>query len=247
VASSRRARFVALTSVLARLHVATPATVIASGRVLVDGRVIKNPAALVRADAAVRVLPERRLRGDIKLSHALRHFDVPVRGRVAGDLGASAGGFTTALLTLGARRVYAVDVGVGQLVGTLRSDRRVVNLEGHNLGALADDVIPEALEVLTLDVGYLPIAEAIPQVETLPLHADAHLVALVKPTFELRRARLTNTEGDIDLATQTAVDALRGHGWSLLASCPAPTLGRGGAREVFLHARRQSDGHPVAR
>jgi 23S rRNA (cytidine1920-2'-O)/16S rRNA (cytidine1409-2'-O)-methyltransferase len=239
VASSRRARFVALSILLARRGVDDPTDTIASGRVLVDGRVISNPAALVRLDATVRISVERRLRGDIKLSHALDHFDVPVAGRVAVDLGASAGGFTAALLARGARRVYAVDVAIGQLVGWLRCDDRVVNLEGHNLGSVSRDTIPEAVEVVTLDLGYLALAQAFPQAESLHIHSDAHLVALVKPTFELRQARLTVSDKDIDLAVSIATRALRVDGWSLLESCPALTLGRGGAREVFLHARRQ--------
>ena len=240
MASSRRARFVALSSLLARRGVDDPANAIASGRVLVDGRVIGNPAANVRSDATVRIMVERRLRGDIKLSHALDHFVVPVAGRVAVDLGASAGGFTAALLARGARRVYAVDVAIGQLVGRLRCDDRVVNLEGHNLGSMRADTIPEAVDVVTLDLGYLALAQAFPQAESLHIQSDAHLVALVKPTFELRRARLTLSDKDIDLAVSIATRALQTYGWTPLESCPAPTLGRGGAREVFLHAHRQS-------
>jgi predicted rRNA methylase YqxC with S4 and FtsJ domains len=81
----------------------------------------------VRAGAALRVLPYRRLRGDVKLSHALDTLAVPVAGRIAIDIGASAGGFTTALLDRGARRVHAVDAGVGQLLGRPRADPKVVN------------------------------------------------------------------------------------------------------------------------
>jgi len=206
----------------------------------VDGRVLNNPAALVRSDAAIRVVAERRLRGDIKLSHALDHFDVPVLGRVALDLGASAGGFATALLARGVRRVYAVDAGIGQLLGRLRCDERVVNLERHNVGSLGVDTIPEVVEVMTLDLGYLPLAKALPQTEKLHVHSDAHLVALVKPTFELERAELATSDEDIDLAVNIVADALQRLGWIGATSFPAPTLGRGGAREVFLHARRQT-------
>lgn len=239
MASSRRARFVALSSLVARLDVEVAADAIASGRVLVDGRVISNPAAQVRSDASVRILVDRRLRGDIKLSHALDRFDVPISGRVAVDLGASAGGFTTALLARGARRVYAVEVGVGQLRGRLRCDDRVVNLEGHNLGSVDVETIPDVAEVMTLDLGYLPLADAFPQIENLCIHPDAHLVALVKPTFELRRAKVTVSAQDVNRAASLVAAVLGESGWSLLGSCPAPTLGRGGAREVFLHARRQ--------
>ena len=152
---------------------------------------------------------------------------------------ASAGGFTTALLARGVCRVYAVDVGVGQLMSRLRRDDRVVNLEGHNLSSVDSDIVAEAAQVITIDVGYLPLSQAIPQIERLRISADAHLVALVKPTFELRRAKLAASDHDVDAATALALGALQGHGWKLLGSCPAPTTGRGGAREVFLHAHRQ--------
>ena len=120
MAKPRRARFVALTALLARRRFDADVGLITSGRVLVDGRVIVNPAALVRSDAALRILPTARLRGERKLSAAFDRLSVPVVGSVALDVGASAGGFTTALLARGARRVYAVDAGVGQLVGRLR-------------------------------------------------------------------------------------------------------------------------------
>jgi len=162
VSKPRRARFVALADLLARHRPDVDPSAIAAGRVLVDGRFLTNPAARVRIDATLRVEVPRRLRGDVKLSHALREFAVPVAGRIAVDIGASAGGFTTALLESGARRVYAVDVGVGQLVGRLRADRRVVNLEGHNLGVLDTTVVPDVLQTIVMDVSYLSVADAVP-------------------------------------------------------------------------------------
>lgn len=102
-----RARFIALNALLARRNIHADEQTIKDGRVVVDGRVITNPAARVRVDASGRVQPECRLRGDIKLSHALDQFDFRIAGRVAVDVGASAGGFTTALLARGAARVYA--------------------------------------------------------------------------------------------------------------------------------------------
>ena len=245
MAKPHRARFVALVSVLARHHGDGAPTLIATGRVLVDGRVVTNPSARVRADASVRVLPERRLRGERKLSAALERLSVPVAGRVALDLGASAGGFTTALLVAGARRVYAVEAGVGQLVGALRLDRRVVNLEGHNVGDLDPRLVPEVIEVVTMDLGYLAVADAVPQLAPLPLHRRVELVALVKPTFELHEGRLAADEAQLDEAVALAERALVAGGFEPLGRCPAPVTGRGGAREVFVHARRTVDGPAV--
>jgi 23S rRNA (cytidine1920-2'-O)/16S rRNA (cytidine1409-2'-O)-methyltransferase len=101
------------------------------------------------------------------------------------DVGAAAGGFTRVLLRAGSTRVYAVDAGHGQLVGSLRADARVVNLEGVNLGELAVD---EQVDFVTLDLSYLALADAIPQLERLRFADDARLVALVKPMFELHAA-----------------------------------------------------------
>lgn len=243
MSNARRARFVALTDLLARRRPDVDAGAIVAGRVLVDGRPLTNPAARFRADAALRVLPDRQLRGAIKLSHALDTLGVPVAGRVAVDIGASAGGFTPALLARGAHRVYAVDAGVGQLLGRLRASDRVVNLEGHNLGTLDRRVVPEVVELITMDLSYLSVAEAVPQLERLDIHDSALLVALVKPTFELHRPGLAASPIDIAAATRVAGSATASSGWTLRGACPAPPTGRRGAREVFLYACRQPGEH----
>ena len=121
------------------------------------------------------------MRGEAKLAAALAALRVDVHG-TAVDVGAAAGGFTRVLLGAGAQRVYAVDAGHGQLLGSLRADPRVVNLEGVNLGVL---VIDEPVDLVTIDLSYLALADAVPQLERLDFAADAHLIALVKPMFEL--------------------------------------------------------------
>jgi 23S rRNA (cytidine1920-2'-O)/16S rRNA (cytidine1409-2'-O)-methyltransferase len=239
VPTSRRRRFVALVDLLAQRHPDVNATAIQDARVLVDGRFVTNPRAQVPADASLRVLRARRLRGDIKLSYALDALGVPVRGRVAVDVGASAGGFTTALLDRGAQRVYAVDVGVGQLIGRLGADPRVVNCEGHNLAVVDRLVVRDVIGVITMDLSYLPISDALPQLGDLKLERSADLVVLVKPTFELRAASLVRDDEDVRRAVERVVQAMTGLGWHVRGRCDAPTTGRRGAREVFLHGRRQ--------
>ncbi len=240
MASRHRARFVALIDLLARHQVEIDSTVIVGGRVLVDGRVISNPAARVRADSAIRILPERRLRGDMKLSAALDQLAVHVAARVALDVGASAGGFTTALLAFGARRVYAVEAGVGQLVGRLRSDPKVVNLEGHNLGILSSSIVPVTVEVITMDLSYLALADAVPQLEVVDIDSHADLVVLVKPTFELHRGSLASSHADVGEAVDEAIVGISSSGWNVQGVVPAPRTGRKGAREVFVHAHRRA-------
>ncbi len=129
---------------------------------LVDGRLVDNPRSLVREGARIALRVEAPLRGETKLRAALQAFGVNVTGRIALDLGAAAGGFTRVLIEAGAARVYAVDAGFGQLLGSLRQDPRVVVLERVNLGELDPSQVPEAIELFTIDLSYLSLSEAFP-------------------------------------------------------------------------------------
>lgn len=233
-----RARFVTLNALLVRRRLDADEQTIKAGRVLVDDRVVLNPAARVPATAAVRVLAEARLRGDVKLSYALDHFELRIGGRVVADVGASSGGFTSALLDRGATRVYAIDAGVGQLKGWLRADARVVNLEGHNLGAITSANVPEPVGLITVDLSYLAVADAVPQLERLAIAPDADLVTLVKPTFELRRAAPPSTEREFVEAVSKAATAINRGAWRVVDTCESGVSGRGGTTEFFIRARR---------
>ena len=182
-------------------------------------------------------VPVKELHGVEKLSFALERFGVGVTGRVAFDCGASTGGFTRALLDAGAARVYAVDAGYGQLLGSLRQDERVVNLERTNL---ADARVDEPVDIVTLDLSYLSLADALPQL-AIPLAPGADLLALVKPMFELHLGQLPDDqEAGLAEALPLAATAASATGWTVIATDRSPVLGRAGAVEGFLHARRQS-------
>ncbi|MGE5460441.1 MAG: SAM-dependent methyltransferase [Solirubrobacterales bacterium] len=213
------------------------AEALTEGRVLVDGRVITNPNALVRTSAAIRLVPRRRLRGESKLRFALDRFEVFVDGRAALDIGAAAGGFTAVLLERGARLVYAVDAGFGQLRGDLRANRRVVVLERTNLGELGPELIPGPVEIVTLDLSYLAIAAAVPQLYRLRFRPEADLLALVKPTFELGSRTLAAEPADLARAMRCAADGIERGGWAVLDTAPSPIRGGSGALEGFVHAR----------
>lgn len=215
------------------------ATEVRAHRVSVDGRPVTNPDTRVRPDASIRVAVPRRLRGEVKLGHALQAFDIAVTGRTCADIGASTGGFTSALLLAGAARVYALDTAVGQLLGRLRADPRVVNLEGTNLGALAPGRVPEPVGLITVDLSYLSLAAAIPQLDVLRPGTGTDLVALVKPTFELHSATVASTRDQVAAAVAAAGEAMAAAGWTVVATTPAPRTGRRGSVEEFVHARRE--------
>jgi 23S rRNA (cytidine1920-2'-O)/16S rRNA (cytidine1409-2'-O)-methyltransferase len=215
--------------------------------VLVDGAAATNPRTRVRADAAVRIHRPRRLRGTIKLACALRAFGVCPAGVVALDLGAAAGGFTQALLDAGAARVYAVDAGAGQLRGSLRVNPKVINLERTNLARLDRRLIPEPAELVTMDLSYLAVADAIGQIDRRLLTPGAQLIALIKPTFELHAPTLADRPPQVRTAVRAAAWALAGHGWQVVGEQPSPILGSKGAVEVFLHARSRHGTRRAAR
>ena len=209
---------------------------IVDGAVRVDGAVVTNPASLVLPSAAIVVTDNAPLRGETKLRAALDAFDVSVDGRIVLDAGAAAGGFTRTLLAAGACRVYAVDAGHGQLLGSLRQDERVVNLEGINLGQLDREKVPDVVEVVTMDLSYLSVARAVPQLSRIALAATAELIALVKPMFELGLSRAPADRPSLDGALAAAVAGVDAAGWHAVASIDSPVTGARGAPELLLHA-----------
>jgi 23S rRNA (cytidine1920-2'-O)/16S rRNA (cytidine1409-2'-O)-methyltransferase len=162
---------------------------------------------------------------------------VHVTGRVALDVGASTGGFTRTLVSAGARRVYAVDAGHGQLLGSLRQDPRVVNLERTNLADLSPELVSEPVEVVTVDVSYLALAVAVPQLGRVDIGATADLLALVKPQFELGLAQPPTSPQTLAAALSEAVAGIEAAGWTVAGSTESPVRGARGAVEFFVHAR----------
>ena len=230
----------ALTQLLQRRHpeLEDPTKAVVDGAVVVDGRTITNPNARVRSDASVRVMAPRRLRGELKLGAALDAFRLGVAGAVAVDVGAAAGGFTSALLDRGAARVYAVDVGFGQLAGRLRIHDRVVNLERTNLASLDEHIVPEVVDLVTLDLSYLPVAEAVRSLQQLRLAPDAVLVALIKPTFELQAGSVVTDAGAVRKAINNATEAIEAADWRPRACTIPAVTGARAAIEAFVLACR---------
>ena len=164
-------------------------TTIMSGLVFVNGQRVDKPGTAVSPDAKIEVRGDALpfvSRGGFKLDKALRVFPIDPDGMVCIDCGASTGGFTDVLLQHGAKRVYAVDVGYGQLAWKLRNDPRVVNLERTNLRYITAEQIPEPIDLAVMDVSFISIKLILPSVKAL-LKENADLVCLIKPQFEAGR------------------------------------------------------------
>jgi 23S rRNA (cytidine1920-2'-O)/16S rRNA (cytidine1409-2'-O)-methyltransferase len=159
---------------------------IMAGEVAVEGMAVTKPGTLVKEEAAITIVapPPFVSRGGIKLAYALDQFQLDVCDKVAADIGASTGGFTDCLLKRGARRVYAIDVGRGQLEYRLRQDPRVVVIEGVN--ARYPMALPEKVDLATIDVSFISVEKVIPSVVQL-LKDNGYLVVLIKPQFEAGR------------------------------------------------------------
>ena len=165
-------------------------SLIMARRVLVDGEFVDKAGALVRPDDEIRVAELEHPwvgRGGMKLAHALEQFSIDVTGRVCADIGASTGGFTDVLLKKGAAKVYAVDVGYGQLDVSLRNDPRVVNREKVNARYLDASAFEEPIGFVSVDVSFISLKLILPAVATF---LRGTLVALIKPQFEVGKQQV---------------------------------------------------------
>ncbi|HUR48198.1 MAG TPA: SAM-dependent methyltransferase [Acidimicrobiales bacterium] len=214
-----------------------PDLALAESRVTVDGAVITNPASQVRPDARIVVKARKEPQGVVKLGHALDRFDVDVAGAVAVDLGACTGGFTLALLARGAAKVFAVDVGFGQLLGSLRQDERVVNLEKTNVSEVTPALLNCRPDLVVVDVTRLKLRDVAAQLiaNDVP-KGGTQLVGLVKPAFELGLAEMPTNQSELDRALETAAEGVRAAGWSVVATMESEVRGHSGATEYFIHA-----------
>jgi len=217
---------------------------IEAGGVTADGRAVLKASELLADDAAIEAVAAHPWvgRGALKLEHALTLWPIAVEGRVALDVGASTGGFTEVCLAAGARRVYAVDVGRGQLHPSLTDDPRVVRLDGVDARDLTGREVPEAPQLVVCDVSFIGLAKALPAALGLAA-AGADLVALIKPQFEVGRERVGKGGVVKDAATRAdALEAVKAFlevaGWSVQASADSPIAGGDGNLEYLLWAKK---------
>lgn len=218
---------------------------ILAGQVFLGSRRIDKSGDLIPENAQLRVTELERYcsRGGIKLEGALTDLQVDVSGVVAVDIGASTGGFTDCLLQHGATRVYAVDVGHGQLAEKLRRDQRVVVMDRTNARHLTSESFPEPIALTVIDASFISLDKLLPAIAGFS-PAGSRLLALIKPQFEVGKAEATRSRGVItdttirSEAVQRALQVVSSNGFELLADCPCRLPGPKGNLEHFALAQR---------
>ncbi|MCY4436387.1 MAG: TlyA family RNA methyltransferase [Chloroflexi bacterium] len=218
---------------------------IRAGGVQVNGRTVTKPAAPVNFDAQVFVDTQSTLRigrGEHKLAGVLEEFGIDCAGKIALDVGSGAGGFTWQLLQQGAKRVYAVDVGANQLHHELRADPRVAAYEQTDVRGLT--AFSEPPHVAAVDVSFISLRLILPHVCTLT-RADADIVVLLKPQFEVATIELTKGGSIHNRETQRAirhafVDWCAANDLVVKGEVESPIRGKHGTREFFLHLNHAS-------
>ncbi|HEY6009012.1 MAG TPA: TlyA family RNA methyltransferase [Geobacteraceae bacterium] len=226
---------------------------IMAGLVVVNEHVADKAGTMIAVDAAVRLKGEDIpfvSRGGLKLAKALDEFAIDVRGLVILDVGASTGGFTDCLLQRGALKVYAVDVGYGQLAWKLRTDERVVNLEKTNIRHLEPERLEELPEMAVIDASFISLDKVLPNTIRL-IREGGTIVALIKPQFEVGRGEVGKGGVVRDERKHAAVIAAvgayaAGLGLQVLGVTESPILGPKGNREFLIHLRKGTSQAPTS-
>jgi len=217
---------------------------IMSGSVVVDGRIVDKPGAATRSESRIEVKGEPLTyvsRGGLKLAGALNAFGLDVSGWICLDVGASTGGFTDCLLQSGASRVYAVDVGYGQLAWSLRQDPRVVVIERTNIRHMPTERIPDPVDLVVIDASFISLKIVVPAVIRF-LKPGGHLLPLIKPQFEVGKGQV-GKGGIVRDAEQHArvIEELahffRSLGLECSKAAPSPLPGPKGNKEFFMLLR----------
>lgn len=218
---------------------------IEAGGVTVDGATARAASQNVAGDAVLEVVAAHGWvgRAALKLDHALTLWPVTVEGRVVLDVGASTGGFTEVCLSRGAAKIFAVDVGQGQLHPRVSGDLRVVNLEKTDARSLDNDLIPEVPGLIVCDASFIGLAKVLPAALGLA-EAGADLIALVKPQFEMESRSEVGRGGVVKdaeargAAVHRVSDWLESISWNVQATAESPIVGGDGNVEHLLWAKR---------
>ena len=216
-------------------------SLIMARRVLVNGQFVDKAGANVATDDEVRVAELEHPwvgRGGMKLAHAVQQFAIELEGKVCADIGASTGGFTDVMLKHGAAKVYAIDVGYGQLDVSLRNDPRVVNREKVNARYLQPDNFDEPIDFVSIDVSFISLKLILPAVAEF---LDGELVALIKPQFEVGKHEVGKggiVRDDVKrtAAVESVVQFARSEGFEIKGLIESPIKGAEGNIEYLMYA-----------
>jgi 23S rRNA (cytidine1920-2'-O)/16S rRNA (cytidine1409-2'-O)-methyltransferase len=218
---------------------------IMAGDVTIGTRIAVKPSELLDEQTAITLKPTRKYvgRGALKLEAALDHFDIDVRGKRALDIGASTGGFTDCMLQRGANKVYAVDVGHGQLDWKLRNDPRVIVLEKINARSLSREHIRELVDICVIDVSFISLTLILPNAFDL-ITSTGVILALIKPQFELQRSEVGKggivRDQDLHLKAQDKIVAFVTElGHVVTGIAPSAVKGTDGNQEFFACMRKR--------
>lgn len=226
---------------------------IMAGQVLVNEQKIDKTGTQVAPDAAIRLLGgdlKYVSRGGLKLEKAVGCFNLDLTGKIAADIGASTGGFTDCALQNGAARVYAIDVGYGQLAWKLRSDERVVNMERTNVRYLEADSLPEKVDVATIDVAFISLDKVLPAVKKI-IADDGIVIALIKPQFEAGKENVGKKgvvrDPQVHLTVINNVIETAGElGFKIAGLDYSPVKGPEGNIEYLLYLKNAADAEEIA-
>ena len=217
-----------------------------AGEIRLGDQVLNKSSVLVPQDAELSVAASTKYvgRGGLKLEGALDHFALDPAGAIALDIGASTGGFTDCLLQRGATKVYAIDVGHGQLAWKIRNDPRVVAREHLNARHLTRDDIPDPIDICVIDVSFISLTLILPNAFEL-LTPTGVIVALIKPQFELQRedvgrGGIVSDPALHEKARRKVADFVAAQGHAVIGIVPSPITGTDGNQEFFICARKQS-------
>jgi 23S rRNA (cytidine1920-2'-O)/16S rRNA (cytidine1409-2'-O)-methyltransferase len=219
---------------------------ILAGHVTVATRVVDKPSEVLDEATEVTVKPSRKYvgRGALKLESALDHFDIDPKGKTVLDIGASTGGFTDCMLQRGADKVYAVDVGYGQLDWKLRNHARVIVLEKINARFLTREQVRELVDICVIDVSFISLTLILPSALDL-VKPDGVTLALIKPQFELQRSDVG--KGGVvrdphlhQKAQDKIVAFVNDLGQGVVGTAPSSITGTDGNQEFFVCIRKRS-------
>jgi hemolysin TlyA family protein len=216
------------------------------GKVIVNGQKIEKPGTMVNQNAEITICGETLpyvSRGGLKLEKALKEFSIDVKDKVAMDVGASTGGFTDCLIQHGAKKVYSVDVGYGQLAWKLRTDPRVVPIEKTNIRYMPKEKIPEEVDIVTVDVSFISLRLVIPKILEF-LKPDGEIIALIKPQFEAGKGEVP--KGGVikdpekrEKIVQEIKQFFESLNVKIVGIIPSPIPGQKGNIEFLLYAQNR--------